>query len=213
MWTNASLEPSSGAMNSKPLVVLNHFTVPVGMVVPLDGGEVARGALAPETRGYPRCMRGRLLLPINPSGPRHVARRFLPGCRDRNRPKPGVWGAGLRGSRQTRDSRAADIDLAAAAVNLVHEGEVDCFCIVSGDSDFTGLATRLREAGKTAVGMGKLAKMSKAFQKARSRVEFVGASEEQVLRRSGDGCRPARFVPLTRGYSTRLPRRRSTGHP
>src|SRR3954447_16950112 len=27
-WTNTSAEPSSGAMNPKPLVALNHFTVP-----------------------------------------------------------------------------------------------------------------------------------------------------------------------------------------
>src|SRR6056297_3711019 len=31
MWTNTSLPPPSGAMKPKPLVVLNHFTVPVAM--------------------------------------------------------------------------------------------------------------------------------------------------------------------------------------
>ena len=97
-----------------------------------------------------------------------------------------VWG---KGGSQASGKNAADIDLAAAAVDLVHEGEVDCFCIVSGDSDFTGLATRLREAGKTVVGMGKRGKMSKAFQKACSRVEFVGASEGS--KGAGDARRAA----------------------
>src|SRR5581483_8574000 len=35
IWTNASLPPSSGWMNPKPFVALNHFTVPVGMRTPL----------------------------------------------------------------------------------------------------------------------------------------------------------------------------------
>ena len=41
----------------------------------------------------------------------------------------------------------------------------------------------------------------------------AAADVEQVFRRSGDGCRPARFVLLRRDCSPRRPRRRSTGHP
>ena len=48
---------------------------------------------------------------------------------------------------------AADIDLAFAAGELLHTDDMDCFCIASGDSDFSGLAQRLRDAGKTVIGM------------------------------------------------------------
>ena len=41
------------------------------------------------------------------------------------------------------------------AMDLLYTGSVDVFCIVSSDSDFTKLVYRLREAGKTVVGMGE----------------------------------------------------------
>jgi uncharacterized protein (TIGR00288 family) len=49
---------------------------------------------------------------------------------------------------------AADIALAIAAIDLLHANEVDAFCIVSSDSDFHPLATRLREAGRFVMGVG-----------------------------------------------------------
>ena len=66
---------------------------------------------------------------------------------------PGLdWG---KGSSPASGKNAADIDLATAAVDLLHAGTIDCFCIASGDSDFTGLAKRLRETGKKVVGIGE----------------------------------------------------------
>lgn len=41
------------------------------------------------------------------------------------------------------------------AMDILHLGQVDGFCIVSSDSDFTRLATRLREAGKFVIGIGE----------------------------------------------------------
>ena len=41
------------------------------------------------------------------------------------------------------------------AMDILHLDQVDGFCIVSSDSDFTRLATRLREAGKFVIGMGE----------------------------------------------------------
>jgi uncharacterized LabA/DUF88 family protein len=38
---------------------------------------------------------------------------------------------------------------------MLHSGDVDGFFIVSSDSDFTKLATRLREGGKRVFGMGE----------------------------------------------------------
>jgi uncharacterized LabA/DUF88 family protein len=41
------------------------------------------------------------------------------------------------------------------AMDILYSGKVDGFCIVSSDSDFTRLATRLREAGMKVIGMGE----------------------------------------------------------
>ena len=41
------------------------------------------------------------------------------------------------------------------AMDLLYSGNLDGFCIVSSDSDFTRLAARLREAGKLVIGMGE----------------------------------------------------------
>ena len=49
----------------------------------------------------------------------------------------------------------ADQALTIDAMDLLYTGSVDVFCIVSSDSDFTKLVYRLREAGKTVVGMGE----------------------------------------------------------
>ena len=40
------------------------------------------------------------------------------------------------------------------AMDLLHFGQVDTFCLVANDSDYTRLAMRLREAGKRVVGIG-----------------------------------------------------------
>ena len=41
------------------------------------------------------------------------------------------------------------------AMDILYSGRVDGFCIISSDSDFTRLATRLREAGMKVFGLGE----------------------------------------------------------
>src|SRR5690606_41096834 len=41
------------------------------------------------------------------------------------------------------------------AMDILYSGQVTGFCIVSSDSDFTRLATRLREAGMLVIGIGE----------------------------------------------------------
>ena len=41
------------------------------------------------------------------------------------------------------------------AMDLLYSGRVNGFCLVSSDSDFTRLATRLREAGMQVIGIGE----------------------------------------------------------
>lgn len=49
---------------------------------------------------------------------------------------------------------AADISLVVDAMDILHANQIDGFCILSSDSDFTRLATRIRESGKSVYGFG-----------------------------------------------------------
>jgi uncharacterized LabA/DUF88 family protein len=55
----------------------------------------------------------------------------------------------------TSGKNASDAALIIDAMDILYTGKVDGFCIVSSDSDFTRLATRLREAGMRVFGMGE----------------------------------------------------------
>ncbi|HQY21749.1 MAG TPA: NYN domain-containing protein [Ignavibacteria bacterium] len=50
---------------------------------------------------------------------------------------------------------SSDSALIIDAMDILYSEKVDGFCIVSSDSDFTRLATRLREAGMTVIGFGE----------------------------------------------------------
>jgi uncharacterized LabA/DUF88 family protein len=50
---------------------------------------------------------------------------------------------------------ASDSALIIDAMDILYTGKVGGFCIVSSDSDFTRLATRLREAGMKVIGIGE----------------------------------------------------------
>ncbi|MCG6871852.1 MAG: NYN domain-containing protein [Gammaproteobacteria bacterium] len=55
----------------------------------------------------------------------------------------------------TKGKNATDSALIIDAMDLLHGGKVDGFCLVSSDSDFTRLATRIREAGLIVFGFGE----------------------------------------------------------
>ena len=55
----------------------------------------------------------------------------------------------------TSGKNATDSAMIIDAMDILYSGRVDGFCIVSSDSDFTRLATRLREAGMNVIGMGE----------------------------------------------------------
>lgn len=55
----------------------------------------------------------------------------------------------------TTGKNSSDSALIIDAMDILYTGGVDGFCIVSSDSDFTRLATRLREAGMKVFGIGE----------------------------------------------------------
>ncbi|QPC88078.1 NYN domain-containing protein [Mesorhizobium sp. NBSH29] len=54
-----------------------------------------------------------------------------------------------------KGKNAADITLVIDAMDLLHAGRLDGFCLVSSDSDFTRLASRIREQGIDVYGFGE----------------------------------------------------------
>lgn len=55
----------------------------------------------------------------------------------------------------TTGKNATDSAMIIDAMDILYSKDVDGFCIVSSDSDFTRLASRLRESGKMVIGMGE----------------------------------------------------------
>ncbi|MGI6204938.1 MAG: NYN domain-containing protein [Anaerovoracaceae bacterium] len=55
----------------------------------------------------------------------------------------------------TKGKNSTDISLIIDAMDILYSGKVDGFCIVSSDSDFTRLASRLREEGMFVICMGE----------------------------------------------------------
>ncbi|RUU20325.1 NYN domain-containing protein, partial [Mesorhizobium sp. M6A.T.Ca.TU.002.02.2.1] len=61
---------------------------------------------------------------------------------------------------------ASDIALVIDAMDLLHSGRFDGFCLVSSDSDFTRLASRIREQGVDVFGFGEQKKTPESFRQA-----------------------------------------------
>ena len=72
---------------------------------------------------------------------------------------------------------ATDSAMIIDAMDILYSENVEGFCIVSSNSDFTRLAVRLREAGKYVIGMGDR-KTPQAFVVACNRFVFLEALEK-----------------------------------
>lgn len=57
--------------------------------------------------------------------------------------------------RYTVGKNATDSAMIIDAMDLMYSGTIDSFCLVSSDSDYTRLATRIREKGMFVMGIGK----------------------------------------------------------
>lgn len=82
--------------------------------------------------------------------------------------------------RYSAAKNAADIMLVIDSMDILYENTVYGFCIVSADSDFTRLASRLREAGKYVIGMGN-SRASKSFISACNEYKFLDKISEEDI--------------------------------
>jgi hypothetical protein len=85
----------------------------------------------------------------------------------------------------TRGKNATDSALIIDAMDLLYAGNLEGFVIVSSDSDFTRLATRLRESGMTVYGLGRRSTPA-AFVAACDRFIYL-----DLLGREAAGATPA----------------------
>lgn len=72
----------------------------------------------------------------------------------------------------TTGKNASDITLVIDAMDLMHSGRFDGFCLVSSDSDFTRLAARIREQGVDVFGFGEQ-KTPESFRQACRRFTYT----------------------------------------
>ncbi len=106
----------------------------------------------------------------------------------------------------TTGKNASDITLVIDAMDLLHTGRFDGFCLVSSDSDFTRLASRIREQGIDVFGFGEQ-KTPESFRQACRRFIYTenllpGAANDSSdtgdERPTGTLQPPSAAVPLIR---------------
>ena len=85
----------------------------------------------------------------------------------------------------TTEKNATDSAMIIDAMDILYSGRVDGFVLVSSDSDFTRLATRLREAGMKVYGMGER-KTPNPFIVACDKFVYI-----EVIRAAGEKARAA----------------------
>jgi hypothetical protein len=89
----------------------------------------------------------------------------------------------------TTGKNATDSALIIDAMDLLHGGRVDGFCLVSSDSDFTRLATRIREQGLLVIGFGER-KTPKPFVAACDRFLYTDLLQRSQRRRPDEEGAP-----------------------
>ena len=87
----------------------------------------------------------------------------------------------------TTGKNATDAAMIIDAMDILYSGNVDGFCLVTSDSDFTRLAARLRESGMDVVGMGER-KTPKPFVVACNKFKYLDIlAKQDAANRQAEG--------------------------
>lgn len=93
----------------------------------------------------------------------------------------------------TAGKNATDMAMTIDAIDLLYQGKVDGFGIMSSDSDFTPLVTRLRQDGLIVYGFGSTSKTPAAFKSACTRFididALIAGTSDDTDRSKGDKSR------------------------
>lgn len=97
----------------------------------------------------------------------------------------------------TIGKNSTDMAMVIDAMDILYSGNVDGFCLVTSDSDFTRLAMRLREANMYVIGMGE-SKTPTALTKACNKfIRLNLISEQSANASSGEGDRSSKSNTVT----------------
>ncbi|MFC1954568.1 NYN domain-containing protein [Chloroflexota bacterium] len=103
--------------------------------------------------------------------------------------------------RYTTGKNATDSAMIIDAMDVLHSNDVQGFCIVSSDSDYTRLATRIREDGLFVIGVGEK-KTPEAFANACNQFIY---SENLVVTRELKRKGPKKKIEGSQDFSSPLP--------
>lgn len=80
--------------------------------------------------------------------------------------------------QNTKGKNSSDMALVIDAMDILYNNPVEVFCIASSDSDFTRLASRIRQEGKMVIGMGE-SKSSQPYVNAFDRFQYLDLIDEE----------------------------------
>lgn len=103
-------------------------------------------------------------------------------------------------SANTKGKNASDIGLVIDAMDILHAGKFDGFVLVSSDSDFTRLASRIREEGLEVVGIGE-AKTPESLRKVCNRFILI----ENIVEEAAPEAKPSADKAETAAASKQPP--------
>lgn len=111
----------------------------------------------------------------------------------------------------TSGKNSTDSAMIIDAMDILYEGNVEGFCLVSSDSDFTRLAMRLREAGKIVIGMGRQ-QTPQAFVAACNQFKFLDlisaaekkTAEKKTPKSKGKDSAPTKKPPQQKSAEKKL---------
>ncbi|MEO1492639.1 MAG: NYN domain-containing protein [Pseudomonadota bacterium] len=107
----------------------------------------------------------------------------------------------------TKGKNASDIGLVIDAMDILHSDRFDGFVLVSSDSDFTQLASRLREDGRMVIGIGEK-KTPAALRNVCNQFIFieniVGDAEDTAARPKTKREPASKVVPIVRSAMAKI---------
>ena len=101
----------------------------------------------------------------------------------------------------TTGKNASDSALIIDAMDLLYQSQMDGFCLVASDSDYTRLATRLRESEKYVIGMGE-SKTPRSFISACHKFLYLDVLYADVHQESALPEKDEKFVEIEEAAST-----------
>lgn len=124
----------------------------------------------------------------------------------------------MQQSQNTVGKNSSDIYLVIDAMDLMYQGIVDTFCIVSSDGDFTRLCTRLTEGGKHVIVMGEThtpnsVKAASEFINLGYAVEKFGSTAQKASPAPKKAAKPEEKASETPASKTAKPKNQPQNKP